>query len=191
MTVMLPTMAFRSISAIRPAAAAAAGTVRTAPGTGQQIGQGDPGAVLETGKTVAIAVQNTADMVQIGAGGAKRRVEAARGRKQVIIVVQVEIGRISSIISRTAVRGRSGASEIRGTGAYSDMGLDLLARGLHILGEAGDLEHGLLVAGRRDYVGVGLLLNTFDGSALGAHDKAHHAVGDPDLHGGLPRGVGH
>ena len=71
------------------------------------------------------------------------------------------------------------------------MGLDLLTRGLHVLREAGDLENRLLVAGRRDYVGVGLLLNTFDGGALGAHDKAYYAVGHAYLHGGLPRSVGH
>ena len=89
------------------------GTAGTA-GAGQEIGQGDPGGILETGKTIAIAVQNTADVIQIGAGGAKRRVEATGGRKQIIIVVQIEIGTVASILSRASVRGRSRARiEIR------------------------------------------------------------------------------
>ena len=48
---------------------------------GQKVGQSDAATILEASKTVGIAVQNTANVIQIAAGGAKRRVEATGGWK--------------------------------------------------------------------------------------------------------------
>ena len=47
----------------------------------KKVGQGDAATILEASKTVGIAVQNTANVIQIAAGGAKRRVEATGGWK--------------------------------------------------------------------------------------------------------------
>ena len=50
-----------------------------------------------------------------------------------------------------------------GAGPQGDVRLDLLPRPVHVLRHAGDLEHGLLVPAGCHDVGVGLLLNAFDG----------------------------
>lgn len=62
--------------------------------------------------------------------------------------------------------------------AYRDVRLDLLPGALHVSRGPRDLEDGVPVAAWRDDVGVGLLLDPFNGSALGSDHQTHHSVRD-------------
>ena len=69
------------------------------------------------------------------------------------------------------------------SGSKRDVRLDLLAGGVDVLRQAGDLEDGLLVPRGRHYVGVRLLLDALDGRALRTHDQANNTVGNAYLRG--------
>ena len=69
--------------------------------------------------------------------------------------------------------------------ARGDVALDLDLRCLDVVRQAGDFEHGLLVAARRDDVRVGRLLDTLDGGAFRSDDEADDAVRHANLNGGL------
>ena len=71
------------------------------------------------------------------------------------------------------------------------MSLDFLPCSVDVLRQSGDLKHRLLVPRRGDDVSVGLLLNAFDGRALGPDDQTHDPVGHSNLNGGLARSVSH
>ena len=66
-------------------------------------------------------------------------------------------------------------------GAERDVRLDLLARDVHVLLGAGDLEHGLLLARGREDVRLRVLLHLADGGAFWADHEAHHLVGHAHL----------
>ena len=61
------------------------------------------------------------------------------------------------------------------------MSLDLTARCIHGLGQAGHLKDRLLVPGWCHDIRRGLVLNALDGGALGADDQADHSVGNAHL----------
>lgn len=86
---------------------------------------------------------------------------------------------------RARARPAAGAARARARRARAqrDVRLDLLARCLHALGQAGHLEHGLALARRRHDVGVRRVLDALDGGALGPDDQPHHAVGHAHLRG--------
>lgn len=65
------------------------------------------------------------------------------------------------------------------------MTFDFHARRLDVLGQASDLEHGLLVAARRYDVRVRRLLDAFDGRAFGPDHQSDDAVGHAHLNGRL------
>ena len=69
-------------------------------------------------------------------------------------------------------------------GSERDVRLDLLAGGVDVFRETGDLEDGLLVPRGRHYVGVRLLLDALDGRALRTHDQANDPVGNAYLRQG-------
>jgi hypothetical protein len=71
------------------------------------------------------------------------------------------------------------------------MRLNLFARRVDILRQAGHLEHRFFVPRRGDNVGVRLLLDAFDGGALRADHETDDAVRHAHLNGGLARRVGH
>lgn len=74
--------------------------------------------------------------------------------------------------------------------ANGDVALDFQFGFFYIFGETSDLKHRFLVATGGDNVGVRLLLDPFNGGALRAYHKPHHAVGHADLDGDLTGGAG-
>ena len=127
----------------------------------EQVGQGDAVASAPAGigleaKTVGggggvvAAAQNTADVVQVAAGGAEGAVEAARGREQVVVAVRRSIGVFVHVKAPSAGPvgsiGPRAAGKVRRARADGDVGLNLFAGSLHVLREAGHLKNGLLVS---------------------------------------------
>lgn len=68
--------------------------------------------------------------------------------------------------------------------------LDFLARPVDVFRHPRDFEDGLLVPAGSDYVGMRLLLNSFDCSSFRSNHKPNYTVRHPDLDCRLPRQVG-
>ena len=67
------------------------------------------------------------------------------------------------------------------TSAQGDVSIDLPPGRVDILRHARHLKDGFLLPGRRDYVRARLLLDPFDGGALGAHDETNDSIRHADL----------
>lgn len=79
--------------------------------------------------------------------------------------------------------------EITCTGSDRDMSFDLVLGLLHVFRESGHLENGLLVSGWRYNVGLRLVLDPFDSSALRADHKADNSVRNSYLDSHVTRNI--
>lgn len=126
-----------------------------------------------------------------GAGRAAARApgegrEAEGGIRVGVVEEGAEAG-LAEGVEEVAVLHDGGVGEhavgrhVPGARADGDVGLDLVLGLLHVLGEAGHLEDGLLVARGGDDVGLRLVLDPLDRGALGPDHEADDAVRDAHL----------
>lgn len=75
-------------------------------------------------------------------------------------------------------------------GTHGYVHLDLLTCAVHVFRHSRDFEDRFLVSAGSDYVGMGLLLNSFDCGSFRSNHQPNYTVRHPDLDCRLTRQVG-